>query len=184
MLDYIILGFLMYGDMSGYDIKRQMTLSTSNFYDASFGSIYPMLRKMEERALIVSKEIVDSGKYKKVYSITDDGKTEFSGWLEKPIELSGTKHEHLVKVFFYDFLPKDKIIRQISEFMAYIKKTLEDLEHLEVIIKNDAHYFHKSTLKFGQGYYQFLLEWCREFLKEVTEKGEEPYEDNCFKRKP
>jgi DNA-binding PadR family transcriptional regulator len=41
MLEYIILGYLLIGEMSGYDLKRWMSYCTSNFFDASFGSIYP-----------------------------------------------------------------------------------------------------------------------------------------------
>lgn len=164
MLDFIILGFLMHGDMSGYDIKQQMTYSTSNFYDASFGSIYPMLKKMQERGLLESKEIVDGGKYKKVYSINEDGKSKFIKWLESPIELTRTKHEHLVKVFFYRFLSKDKIEVQISLFMEDIKKTLDGLKSIEPIIENHADFYQKSTLHFGKQYYLFLHEWCKDFL--------------------
>lgn len=51
MLIYVILGFLCEKDMTGYEIKQKMTLSTSNFIDASFGSIYPMLKKMEKGSL-------------------------------------------------------------------------------------------------------------------------------------
>lgn len=50
MLIYVILGFLCEKDMTGYEIKQKMTISTSNFIDASFGSIYPMLKKMEKGA--------------------------------------------------------------------------------------------------------------------------------------
>lgn len=51
MLIYVILGFLCEKDMTGYEIKQKMTLSTSNFIDASFGSIYPMLKKWKRGSL-------------------------------------------------------------------------------------------------------------------------------------
>ncbi len=47
-VDYIILGCLSIEPMSGYDIKRLISISTSLFYNASYGSIYPTLKKMEE----------------------------------------------------------------------------------------------------------------------------------------
>lgn len=56
MLIYVILGFLCEKDMTGYEIKQKMTISTSNFIDASFGSIYPMLKKMEKGSLSSMKK--------------------------------------------------------------------------------------------------------------------------------
>lgn len=44
-VDFIILGCLSMQPMSGYDIKRLISISTSLFYNASYGSIYPTLKK-------------------------------------------------------------------------------------------------------------------------------------------
>jgi len=35
MTEYILLGFLMEKDMTGYDMKQHMSMSTSYFVDAS-----------------------------------------------------------------------------------------------------------------------------------------------------
>ena len=67
MIDFILLGFLMAKGMSGYEMKQKMQVSTSFFYNTSFGSIYPSLKKMEQNGWIKSEEIIDSGKYKKIY---------------------------------------------------------------------------------------------------------------------
>lgn len=56
MLIYVILGFLCEKDMTGYEIKQKMTISTSNFIDASFGSIYPMLKKWKRGSLSSMKK--------------------------------------------------------------------------------------------------------------------------------
>ncbi|MGO0861788.1 PadR family transcriptional regulator [Clostridioides difficile] len=109
MLEYIILGFLMEKELSGYDLKQRMSTSTSYFFDASFGSIYPALKRLEEKGYIYYREVIDGGKLKKLYSITDIGKSYFLEWLEKPIKFSKTKQDHLVNIFFYEYLPKEII---------------------------------------------------------------------------
>ena len=75
----------MFGDKSGYDLKLWMSSCTSNFFDASFGSIYPALKRLEAKDLIRSVEQVESGKFKKIYSIREAGKKEFMAWLSAPI---------------------------------------------------------------------------------------------------
>lgn len=116
MLEYIILGFLMHGEMSGYDLKQKMLESTSNFFDTGNGTIYPALKRMESKGVISYREVADRGKYKKLYSITESGKSSFINWLEAPIEFSKIKPDHLIKIFFFKFLPKQKAIEHLKIF--------------------------------------------------------------------
>jgi DNA-binding PadR family transcriptional regulator len=168
MLEYIILGFLMKQEMSGYDIKQVMSKSTSNFFDASYGSIYPILKNLEKKTLITSNEIVDSGKYKKVYKINEQGENEFLKWLEQPIELSRNKHSYLIKIFFYGLLTKDKAKLLISNFIEELKRTLDELEKLEPAIREMADYFQLSTFDFGRDYYKFTIKWFESYFNSLS----------------
>lgn len=169
MLEYIILGFLFYSDMSGYDIKQFMTSSTANFYDASFGSIYPMLKKMEAAGRICTKEYVEGGKYRKLHSITVLGRQEFLQWLEQPIELSRDKHTHLVRIFFYGLLKPETVKALIGRYIETMEAELKKLAELESFIDDRADFFQVSTLDFGKGYYEFNIDWCRKFLGKLDQ---------------
>ena len=57
----IILGFLMYGSMTGYELKKFFSISFSFFSGLSYGSIYPALRKMEKEGLITMRLEVQDG---------------------------------------------------------------------------------------------------------------------------
>jgi DNA-binding PadR family transcriptional regulator len=190
MLEFIILGFLMHGDMSGYDIKRFMELSVSHFYDASFGSIYPMLKKMEELKTIDATEIIEEGKYKKVYSLTEEGRSQFFQWLERPIELNRSKHDYLIKIFFYGMLPAEKVRLLIGSFMEAIRQELEDLKSLEQRVSRQANFCEAATLDFGKSYYEFTLDWCEKFLERLNNPdsrkniGAEKHENYCSERQP
>lgn len=174
MLDYVILGFLMKTDLSGYDIKQFMGYSIANFYDASFGSIYPSLKRMEDRGLISPREVLEGGKYKKIYTIHESGRTEFLKWLEQPIELPRARHEHLIRIFFYGFLPQDKVKSLVFRFIQDIEAEMGHLRDIENRFKNHADLFEMATLRYGKDFYGFLLEWCKEFLKKAkSESGGE-----------
>ena len=43
---YAILGMLSIEPMSGYDIKKEVEKSISNFWTESYGQIYPVLRNL------------------------------------------------------------------------------------------------------------------------------------------
>ncbi|MED1916792.1 PadR family transcriptional regulator [Bacillus thuringiensis] len=97
----IILGFLSYGEMSGYDIKQAFTNSIGFFYDASFGAIYPALRKLEEEGVVTKQEIIQSGKPNKIlYRITEAGKQSFRQEIQTPILPPVLRSDMLVKIFF------------------------------------------------------------------------------------
>ena len=50
----VILGFLSFEPRRGYDIKQVADLSTRFFWGASYGQIYPELRRLEPAGLVES----------------------------------------------------------------------------------------------------------------------------------
>jgi Predicted transcriptional regulators len=168
MLEYIILGFLMNCEMTGYDLKQYMAKSTSNFFDASFGSIYPALKRLEAKGFIHSQELVDGGKYKKLYAISETGKSDFMRWLAQPIKFSGTKLDHLVKVFFLGFLPREKAIKQLRGFIKQVEPVLDGLNESRPKIKEKADICQYFTLLYGIQYFQFIIDWSRGLMGELS----------------
>ena len=48
----VILGMLALGKQTGYDIKQFVDKSTRHFWAASYGQIYPELKRLEEQGLV------------------------------------------------------------------------------------------------------------------------------------
>jgi DNA-binding PadR family transcriptional regulator len=102
MLSYILLGFLGYQPMTGYELKTVLDGSTMHFWHAHHSQIYTTLRDLEARGLLTS-EVQESGDRlnRRVYTITDAGRAELQTWLDRPLtELPAAKEELLVRVFF------------------------------------------------------------------------------------
>lgn len=76
MLEYVLLGMLMEGQMSGYDLKKTIDSSVGHFYAASYGSLYPALKRMADKGYVSVFETADS-KNKKLYSLLPEGKKHF-----------------------------------------------------------------------------------------------------------
>jgi DNA-binding PadR family transcriptional regulator len=169
MLEYIILGFLMSGEMSGYDLKQKMIESTSNFFDAGYGSIYPALKRMEAKCVISLREIIEGGKYKKLYSITELGKSEFLNWLELPVEFSRTKPDHLIKIFFFKFLPKEKAIKHLKFFIKEVESFISIFGKYENQVKEQFDVYQFSTFLFGLGYYEYIVKYCNDLLNKLSD---------------
>lgn len=74
MLGYIILGMVHENNLTGYDIKKYIENGIGTFYRASFGSLYPTLKKLVEKGRLVTHENPQGGRQKIYYGITEDGK--------------------------------------------------------------------------------------------------------------
>ena len=171
MLEYIILGFLMYGDMSGYDLKHWMTNSTSYFYDASFGSIYPALKRLVQKDMATFEVSTGGSKYKKIYKINDNGRAYFLDWLREPMVFEITKQEHLIRIFFYEYLSKETAIANLKAFLKQIEPVAEKLtrEKDEVPLKFDLNevFYGYATMVYGVDYFRFLMGWCSDLIQEL-----------------
>ena len=76
----LCLSVLYDGDATGYDIRRLCADGEfSYFVEASYGSIYPALAKLEADRLVTSRaEQQDGRPARKVYSITEMGRLAFA----------------------------------------------------------------------------------------------------------
>ena len=82
---YVILGMLAWGPRSGYDIKAAVDYSVRFFWAASYGQIYPELRRLSEAGLVEGEAEPDSGRRRTVYRLTAAGREALEDWLaEEP----------------------------------------------------------------------------------------------------
>lgn len=166
-VEYIILGCLSTQPMSGYDIKRLISISTSLFYNASYGSIYPTLKKMEETGLVYSQEAVENGRFKKTYALTDEGQREFMEWLESPPKAIVMKNDMLVRLFFYRNLSREKILSITSTHIEQLKAFKLELDEIEAAAGSEADNFQRYTLRWGKDFYAFQIDWYENLLRDL-----------------
>src|SRR5579872_3698590 len=78
----VILGMIALGRPTGYDIKQFVDKSTRHFWAASYGQIYPELRRLEEEGLVAGQSEPTGGRARTVYQLTDAGRAVLGDWLE------------------------------------------------------------------------------------------------------
>jgi DNA-binding PadR family transcriptional regulator len=173
MTDPMILGFLMHGPKSGYDIKRLQAMSTAHFYEASYGSIYPSLERMAKDGLVKAERSEDSGRLRKVYTILPSGKATFLEWLSSPLDLGKGPSFLLARLFFMGCLPPAEAKKRIGLFAESASKKRQWLEgaldRLPETEKPD--FFQASTQAYGLEYYAFLEDWLKRLAKKTPKSG-------------
>ena len=169
---YAVLGFLTWGPMSGYDIKKLVETSTANFWTESYGQIYPILRTLAERGL--ARRVADAragtrGRERQAYEITERGRAELQGWLVEPTGPPTVRNELLLKLFFSRQVDPADARRQVEDFRRQVSSLAERGAATRARLESgradapDLPYW-LLTLRFGEIQRAAVLAWCDEAL--------------------
>ena len=128
----LCLAILYSGDATGYEIKKlSIEGKYSHFVDASFGSIYPALSRLEADEAVTFREEMTPGKPpRKVYSITDSGREEFVRSLLEPPAPDIYRSEFLMIAIFAHILPKEVVSRAIDTQIAHLEGEIAHLREI------------------------------------------------------
>lgn len=131
----VILGILSKKPCSGYEIKRHFEEDFSFFFDASFGTIYPALSKMEKQKLITKESVRQEGKPdKNVYTITEEGRDRFIHYLKQPAEREVLRSDFYMHLYFADMADEEDLDRLLRQELASKQETYNKLsEKLKVL---------------------------------------------------
>src|SRR5436190_10840427 len=128
---WAVLGLLALRPRSGYDSKRPVERTIRHFWAASYGQIYPELRRLESAGWITGSDGSRGARSRRVYTITDEGRSELRGWLhgrETRVEL---RDESLLRLFFADTLPRDDGLGLLAARREGYRMMLEYLRSLD-----------------------------------------------------
>lgn len=128
----ICLAILYDGEATGYEIRKlSVEGEFSYFIDASYGSIYPALQKLEAEKLVTSRVEQQEGKpSKKIYSITSAGRTAFINSLFEKLGEDEFRSEFLLFVRFASELPASLVEARLNERVEQIESILAEFDRL------------------------------------------------------
>lgn len=170
MLEYLALGMVFEVDLTGYDIKKIIENNIGIFYKASFGSLYPALKKLTKRGFLTTYEQPLGCRQKIFYHITGEGKSQFFDWLSSPMDIFEGTNTHLAKVYFFDKLPSAIRGQQLFDYefnnKNYLKKLLNLEKSYSSMENKESFYFKLSTLYYGITITQKTIQWCQHIRKQ------------------
>ena len=95
----VILGMLAARPRSGYEIKQLVDSSARFFWAASYGQIYPELRRLEEAGLIAGADSSQGARQRTVYRLTAAGRRAARAWIARPPEVFEMRDEGLLELY-------------------------------------------------------------------------------------
>jgi PadR family transcriptional regulator AphA len=169
----VILGMLKLGIRTGYDIKKAIDISTRFFWGASYGQIYPELKRLADAGLVRARA-QPRGKVKRTeYTLTRKGEAALEEWLTSPETIYELRDEGLLRLFFGDVLPKEQVLANLRARRETFERYLEHFRGIEVDARtgfaDESQLYPYLTLTYGIG----LLEWSIAWYAETERRLEE-----------
>ena len=168
----VILGMIALGKRTGYDIKAFVDRTARYFWAASYGQLYPELKRLEDQGLVRGRPEPSGGRARTVYDLTEAGTAALQRWLESDDEPSyELRDEGMLKLFLSDSLPE----RRIDIVRAMRAREERALAHLRSIephaSKGPAGPY--LTLQMGIALTESTIKWCEATERQLAAETEE-----------
>jgi DNA-binding PadR family transcriptional regulator len=168
----VILGALSLGPKSGYEIKQLVDKATRFFWAASYGQIYPELKRLEAQGLIEGEESANGGRRRVVFSLTARGREALRAWLLEADAGYELRDEGLLKLFFADALSPAERLALLRRFRAGRQEVLDRLREIDRAVGADGTGTRALVLEYGIGHHEWIVAWCDEIERRLAAEAD------------
>jgi PadR family transcriptional regulator, regulatory protein AphA len=169
-VENVILGALTLGARTGYEIKQLVDKSTRFFWAASYGQIYPELKRLEQAGFVSAANEMRGGRRRIRYSLTAAGRERLREWLREPDAGYELRDEGLLKVFFAHALDPEEALAVLRAFRATREAVLEQLRAVEQL--GVARGTSALVLDYGIGNHEWMINWCKSAERRLARSKE------------
>jgi DNA-binding PadR family transcriptional regulator len=129
MLELAVLGLLKERAMHGYQLKKRLADTLGSFWQVSYGSLYPALKRLQREGaveMIFPREQV--GRRKNVYRISKKGEELFAELLERAGHEATEDSGFQVRLAFFKYLKPETRIRLLERRRAFLEGRWSNLK--------------------------------------------------------
>jgi PadR family transcriptional regulator, regulatory protein AphA len=169
---YVILGMVSVHPRSGYEIKAAVDESTRRFWAASYGQIYPELKRLSEAGLVSGVDSPRGERRRTVYTITDAGLERLKEWLRLPPETAEMRDEGLLKLFFSGVLEPTEAAETLRRMGERRTAIADDLAAIEPRVVEKSDEYALMVLRAGIEYNRWFADWCARMQADLLSPAE------------
>jgi DNA-binding PadR family transcriptional regulator len=173
--EHILLGLICISPASGYDLKRIFAATPMGIYQPSSGSLYPALRRLEQRGMVrVQAEPGpegESARHRRVYEPTRAGRTVHASWLGTPVEQATVGRDlglHLMRfVMMERVFPRQEVVTFLESLADALTVMVTQLEEYTATADTtDRH--PRLALDHGLAVHRASLQWARRTIAALS----------------
>jgi DNA-binding PadR family transcriptional regulator len=172
---YVILGMVSREPRSGYEIKALVDDTTRFFWAASYGQIYPELKRLSRGGLVEGVDASRGDRKRTVYAITADGEAELREWLRQPPQTFEMREEGLLKLFFAGVLPPGQATETLRAMRAHRLGVAERLRAMEPQAREKQDWddpFPLIVLQGGIEFNEWFADWCERMEERLLDPAD------------
>lgn len=166
-MQFLLLGLLLDGSATLYDLHKRFGAGISLFYAASFGSIQRALRQAEAQGWARSEETMHGARRKRFYAITDEGRTVWRSWMLSALSGSDPEPLMLARIYLLGHLTTAErtaciaVIRsRLAEDEERLRTLAQELDAVAIPDEVADHYrYRRATLDYGLRSHDLALAW-------------------------
>jgi PadR family transcriptional regulator, regulatory protein AphA len=175
-IKHAMLGFLSWQSFTGYELKKLFASSIAFYWSGNNNQIYRTLVEMHREEL-VDVEVRQQENYpaKKVYAITEKGRSELRKWILSDPELPQLRNTFLIQLAWADGLEGAELDGLLSRYEGEVGGQLlmfREQERRELINPSRSAretYLWKMISANWERYYENEIEWVRSLRRGLAE---------------
>jgi len=159
-MPFVILGLLLGGPLSLYDLHKRFTAGISLFYSASYGSLQRSLTQLVTQGAVTVSDDPASARRRKLHTLTPAGRAQWREWMLAPLPTGADAETTLLaKVFLLGRLedPADRRL-VLDGARAQAAATLAELRTLAARLDEQATTI-PDELQAAFGYQRAVLDY-------------------------
>lgn len=161
-----VLGMVVLGAQSGYDIRRAAERSVRFFWALGPPQIYAELRRLEAEGLISGRDEARGERARRAFASTAAGERALRRWLSDdddvgPLEL---RDPQLLRLFFADAVAPAAARERVHSMRRRSEQALEQFSR-EIMpaaarTRDEGAEFPAHVAGFGRELHEFIVGWC------------------------
>jgi DNA-binding PadR family transcriptional regulator len=183
MLELPVLGLLKERAMHGYELRKQLGTMLGPFWQVSWGSLYPTLRRLAKAGAVekvaepapvkarrttrtsTAPTAVSPGRRKTVYRVTEIGEQMFTEMLEETAAAVDADHFTL-KLAFFRYLAPEARLSLLERRRAYLTEKLAQFRNNMREISGRIDNYTLSLQNHSMAATESDIKWIEELITE------------------
>ena len=181
-LRHAVLAALTQGEASGYELAKRFDVSVAEFWSATPQQLYRDLDRLEQDGLVEARLVEQQRRpNKRIFTLTDAGRTALQAFLRKPARLAAIRDEFLIQLQAVDDGDPAAIIATVKARLARSREKLDRYDQLrdrllagrteDEFLRDSERIGPYLTLMAGRLYEQQNIHWSARVLQVLEQRS-------------